>query len=405
MSFTSNRRDLWWVVLARAISFFGDEIATFALLVRLQERGAGAGAVAALLIANLAPMVLLTGAVGRLVDRRDSRTLLVASSLAQGATCAVLAAVNSSAAVLVLVAALGAGQAVNAATWQALLPSIVGPDALPGALARLQAATTIAGIGAPALAGLLSGWFGTRVPLLVDAATFLVITLAATLIHTRRGGAVPVGSPRPRGGLTIVRRDPVLRRVIALLGLFILLGAMVNVVEVFLVRVTLHASTLWYGGTGAAYALGVLAGALASGRLRSTPALGRGFVGGAVVLGTGLVGMGLVPAVVVLLPVGFATGIGNGVLNVATGALVMGRAATDERGRVAALLGGITSGTMLTAYAVGGALAGALGPRGMFVLAGALGLLAPAVLGRGVLRALGRPEAGRPPQVVQEALA
>jgi MFS family permease len=115
--------------------------------------------------------------------------------------------------------------------------------------------------------------------------------------------------------------------------------------------------------------------------------------------------MGLVPAVVVLLPVGFATGIGNGVLNVATGALVMGRAATDERGRVAALLGGITSGTMLTAYAVGGALAGALGPRGMFVLAGALGLLAPAVLGRGVLRALGRPEAGRPPQVVQEALA
>jgi MFS family permease len=361
-----------------------------------------------LLIANLAPMVLLAGAVGRLVDRRDSRSLLVASSLAQAVACAVLATAASPAAVLVLVAALGAGQAVNAATWQALLPSIVGPDALPGALGRLQAATTIAGIGAPALAGLLSGWFGTRVPLLIDAATFLVITLAATLIHTRRGGAVPVGTPGQRGGLAIVRRDPVLRRVIALLGLFILLGGMVNVVEVFLVRVTLHASALWYGGTCAAYALGVLAGSLASGRLRSTPALGRSFVGGAAVLGAGLVGMGVVPAVVVLLPVGFATGVGNGVLDVATGALVMGRAAADERGRVAALLGGVTSGTMLAAYAVGGALAGELGPRGVFALAGTLGILAPAVLGRGVLRAVQAPEAGRPsaePRAVQEAAA
>jgi MFS family permease len=397
MSFTSSRRDLWWVVLARSASFFGDEIATFALLLRMQERGAGAGAVAALLIANLAPMVLLAGVVGRVVDRRDSRSLLVASSLAQAVVCSALATVTSSAAVLVLVAALGAGQAVNAATWQALVPSIVAPDALPAALGRLQAATTVAGIGAPALAGLLSGWFGTRVPLLIDAATFLVVTLAAILIHTRRGAAGAASPPRAHGGFAIVRRDPLLRRVIALLGLFILLGAMVNVVEVFLVRETLHASALWYGGAGAAYASGVLVGALAAGRLRSSPALGRGFVGGAAVLGVGLVGMGVVPAVVVLLPVGFATGVGNGVLNVATGALVLGRAAADERGRVAALLGGVTSGTMLAAYAVGGELAGELGPRGMFVLAGTLGILAPALLGRGVLRAVRSPESPRLP--------
>jgi hypothetical protein len=131
MSFTTARRDLPLVLVAKTASLLGDEIAAVTLVLRLQAHGAGTGAIAALLGAALLPIVLLAPVVGRLVDGHDSRVLLVISSLIQAALCAVLVWQTSTPAILVLVAALGAGQAVNSATWQALLPAIAGPDGLP----------------------------------------------------------------------------------------------------------------------------------------------------------------------------------------------------------------------------------------------------------------------------------
>jgi MFS family permease len=99
--------------------------------------------------------------------------------------------------------------------------------------------------------------------------------------------------------------------------------------------------------------------------------------------------------VVWLLPLGVVTGLANGALNVTLGALVMGRTAPDERGRVGALLSGVASGTQLIAFAVGGALTTVLDPRAVFALAGGAGLLAPVLLGRTVLRAARMPEAAQ----------
>lgn len=395
MSFRS-RRDLHLVVWARAISFFGDMAATFALVLRMQAHGAGAGAVAVLLIADLAPIALLTGVAGRLVDRYDNRRLLLATSLAQAGVCAVLVTVTAPGAVLALVALLGAGQAINLATWQALLPAVAGPHDLSRAVSRAQAAMTVAGIAAPPVSSLLTGSVGAGAALLVDTATFFVITAAALLLRTGRVESSPAaGLTKMEGGLAIVRRDPVLRTTVALLGLFILLGASVNVVEVFLVRETLGASAVWFGLASGAYSVGVLGGALLAGRFTAATAQARALVLGAVALGAGLCGMGLSPGVAWLLGVGLVTGVSNGVLNVSSNALILGRAVAGERGRVGALVGGVVSGTQLAAYGVGGALAVALTPREIFVLAGLLGMLAPLAFARTVLRAV-RPSVAGP---------
>ena len=157
MSFTSSRRDLGIVVGAKAVSLFGDQVATIALVLLLQQRGAGGGAVAALLMANLLPILLLSAPVGRLVDRRDNRALLVVSAGTQAALCTALAFVTSPWGVLALVAALGTGQAVTGATWQALLPTVVAPDRLAAAAGRSQLASTAAFIVAPATGGVLAG--------------------------------------------------------------------------------------------------------------------------------------------------------------------------------------------------------------------------------------------------------
>ncbi|HEV7193105.1 MAG TPA: MFS transporter [Jatrophihabitantaceae bacterium] len=385
MSFRIRLDDLPLVITAKAVSFLGDELATVALMLRLQSSGAGPGAVAILLIANLAPIVLLAGPVGQLVDRYDNRRLLVISSLVQAGICVALTTSASPIIVLPLVAALGAGQAVNGATWQALIPAVVGEQRLARALSRSQAANTTAGIAAPALSGLLTGTFGARVPLLIDAVTFLAVLGAALLMQTRRAVRGRTSARLP-GGLGIVRRAALLRTSIALLALFVLLGSMVNVVDVFLVRETLGASTTWYGISAAGYSIGVLVGALAAGRLTSTTTLARAMLGSAALLGLGLAAMGLAPGVVWLTAFGLAAGAMNGVLSVAAGAMIMGNAAPGERGRVAAVLGAAISGTQLGAYAAGGILAASLGPRGVFVLGGCLAMLAPLVTGRPLLR-------------------
>lgn len=383
---------MWLVVVAKSVSWLGDEVALVAMTLRLQAGGHGAAAVAALLIANLLPIVLLSGVVGRLLDRRDNRSLLIASSVVQASVCSVLAFTSAPWAVLGLVAALGAGQAINAAAWQALLPEIVGRQDLPAAVGRVTAGTTLAGVVAPALGGLLTGWYGARVPLLLDAATFAAITGAALLMSTRR--VVPAAAEtgeRQQGGVRIVWGDALLRPLFVLLGVFVLLASMVNVVEVFLIRGTLGASTVWYGLAGAALSMGALTGAVLGGRLRGPDRLARGFLAAAMVLAVGLAAIGVVPAVAWVLPCGFVAGAGNGVLVVALGSLVMGRARDAERGRVGALLTGVSSGTQLVAYVAAGLLAVTFTPREIFVAAGVLGLAAPVVLGRSLVRGAASP--------------
>jgi MFS family permease len=408
MSFTFARRDLALVVTAKSVSLLGDELAAFALLLRLQSHGAGPAAVAALLTAALVPIVVLAPLVGRVVDGHDSRMLLVVSSLSQAALCAVLTVQTSTPAILALVAGLGVGQAVNGATWQALLPAIAGPDALPRAIGLNQAAGTIASIAAPVLAGLLVGRYGSQVPLVVDTATFLAITVAALLVTTRHGLAVATPGEAPRGGLRIMRDDPLLRLLLAMLALFVLLGSMVNVVEVFLVRVTLHASTTWYGISGAALAVGLLAGALVSSRMRGTATMGRAFVGAAAVLAAALAVTAAVPNVYWMLPAAFAIGAANGVLNVALGSMVMGRTPAAVRGRVSATVGAVAYGAQILAFLVAGSIALALTPREIFLLSGILGLCAPLLFGRSLIRAAAsRPaaDAADSATVVEEGVA
>lgn len=387
MSFRSAERDVTWIVLAQSLSWLGDEVATVALLLRLQSHGHGAGSVSTLLIANALPIVALSGVVGRLVDRYDNRRLLVASGLLQAGVCAAVASVSSVPAVLALVALLGAGQAVNGTCWRALLATVADGAALPRAMGRSQAGRTVAGIAAPALSGLLVGRFGAGVPLLLDAAAYVGVSVVALLVATRRAGSVERVGARPRGGLAIVRADGVLRPLFVLVGTFVLLASMVNVVEVFLVRGTLHASTTWYGLVGAALSAGALAGALLGGRLRGERAMSRSFVVSAGLLAVGLAGIGVAPTVGWVMVGSAVVGLTNGVLNVAVASLAMLRTAADERGRVSALLTGVVSGTQILALAAGGTVSAWFTPREVFVAAGVLGLLAPLLLARPLLRA------------------
>ena len=163
-------------------------MALVALTLRLQASGARPYEVALLLAAGLVPFVLLARVAGRVADSADSRRVLVCATVAQAACCIPLIFTGNAVVMTTLVALLGAGAAFSQATWQALIPRVVGEDNIAAATAAQQSTFTIATIVAPAVAGLLSGAFGTGLPLAIDAVTFGVLTVAAAAVRTRRAG-------------------------------------------------------------------------------------------------------------------------------------------------------------------------------------------------------------------------
>jgi MFS family permease len=378
-----GRRDLVITLVGRTVSTFGDGVAVVALTLRLQADGARPFEVALLLAAGAIPLVVLARPVGRLADAHDSRRLLVAGGLVEVAATIPLIFVHSVVPMVALVAVLGAAASVTAATWSALVPRVVGEEHLAEAVSAQQSLNVLALVGAPAVGGLLAGAFGTGVPLAIDAATYVVVTVAAALVRTRRvperAPAVD-GSSSARGGLAILRGDRLLAPLLAGVALVVFLVGMVDVVLVYLVRDTLHAGGIWYGVTEASWMAGMVGGAIGAGRVRAEPGQVRATVAGAALACAMVAGFAAAPTVAILVPLSVLGGIGNGYAGTCLSTLVVARTADSARGRVSATANAIFGGAQGMSLLLGGAVAVALSPRSIYAVAGLLGLAAAAVV-------------------------
>ncbi|MGC1183813.1 MAG: MFS transporter [Candidatus Dormiibacterota bacterium] len=377
LNISTQRRDFPIALAGRMASTFGDEVALVALILRLQQDGARPYEVAVLLAAGSVPLLLLSRLVGRLVDSYDSRHLLVGAGLLEVACTLPLIFLHSVVVIVVLVALLGAAAAVTASTWSALVPRIVGEDRVGKAVSTQQSLNALAAVGAPAVGGLLTGAFGSGVPLAVDAATFFVLTGAAALVRTRRtpGALGPrAGQERPRGGFEILRTDRVLAPLTVGLGVVVLLVGMVDVVLVFLIRATLHAGSVWYGVAEAAWIAGIVVGSLGARRLRTEGGQFWATITGAGVACAALAPFAVVPSVWMLVPLSILGGIGNGYAAACFSTLLMTRTEDAARGRVSAAANAAIGGAQGVSLLVGGAVAVALSPRAIYAIAGLFGV-------------------------------
>lgn len=384
----TGRRDLVIALSGRMVSAFGDTVALIALTLRLQAGGAGPYVVALLFGAGTAPLLLLAGAVGHLVDSHDSRRLLVGAGLLAVACTAPLVVVHS---VVVILALLAVATSVASSAWSALVPRMVGEDGVAAAVSAQQSLNALVAVGAPAVGGLLAGAFGSGVPLALDAGTFVVVTMAAALVRTRRGPGEPdpdAPSAAPRGGFHLLRADPVLAPLTVGLGLVVLLVGMVDVVLVYLVRETLHAGGVWYGVAEASWMAGIVGGSLGAGRLGTEPRQTWVTIGGAGLACAALAPFALVPAVWMLVPLSIVGGIGNGLAIACFSTLLIRRTPDAERGRVSAAAGATIGSAQGLSLLAGGGLATVLRPRAVYGTAGLLGLAGAAATATSL--ALGR---------------
>jgi MFS family permease len=401
-------RDVYLVSGARAISVTGDFLAATALALTLQTRGDGGWGVAALFAAATLPMAVLAPLGGRLADRMDSRTLLLCTSLVQAVVCAVLAFADNPVTMVALVAVLASGVAITQPTTSALVPEMVGPENLPRAMSISQTAGAVGMLAGPVLGAVLlagSAGGGTRLPLLVDAVTYVAIAGAALLIQTRRGGRTPSATPAaapsatpsatpaaplaaavepaPLAALEPATPAPAWRLrddrllVTIVVALVAVVGALVavEVAELFFVRETLGSSELMYGFLASMWTLGMLVGAWPFGRVRGDDArLVRVFLGALAAVSALIAVSAAVPAALWLAPLYLCGGGLNAALNVLSGVVLGRRIPAAIRGRVFGTLGGLVNAATAAGYVLGGVLMQVAAPRVIIAGTGLVGV-------------------------------
>ncbi len=366
-------RDRGLIVGAVGISALGDFLLWIPLTLHILELTGSGAAVAALMICLWGPIVLLAPAAGMLADRVETRRLLIWASLAQAAVAAALAlALASTAAILALAALLGAGFAVAQPAEFALVP-VIGRANLNGAV---EAARYVGMTAGPLLGAVLAAAGGTAVALLVDAATFACVALAAGLLRARRPPGPHAVGERARDGVVLLFRDCTLGVVLAtVLASLVFMSASIAAEVVFL-RDDLEVTGAAYGVLFSSWTVGMVFGALVV-----SPRVCAGTLAGAALVAVGVQGAGLgLPTVWLAAGFGaamwFTGGAGHGVKNVLARALIQERVPDRFHGRAFAAYNGLRNGAELVALAWGGVLVVAIGARGTLALAGAIAVVA-----------------------------
>jgi len=257
------------------LSALGHWLAVTALALHLEET-TGSVAVAALFVALWSPLVVFAGPAGLLADRFDARRVVILASIAQAVVATSLAFSGSLGLLLLLVGAAG-----NCECGEPTRGVRADPDSRVGRAApdreRARGDRTLRRIRPrPAPRGLLAGAGGTRLPLLVNAATFVAIAVAVVLVRQRAAAATtPSAEPlgRARDRLVFLTRDGVLQVVMLVAFASLLFMTASAPAEVFFAKEFLEVGDVGFGALWTSWFAGMAVGGLllnaASERARS----------------------------------------------------------------------------------------------------------------------------------------
>ena len=351
------------------------------LVLKLTGSGVALGLTTAL---QFLPLLLFGVWGGVIADRFDKRRTLLWTQTAAGTLALVLFAIVALDRVelwmiYTIAFALGCVTTIDNPTRQSFVTEMVGPDAIPNAIALNSAAFNAARLVGPAIAGILISTVGIAPAFLVNGLSYIAVLIGLkrmTPADLNRMAPTPRGRGQIRAGLRHAWTTPELRSTILLVGVIGTFGFNFVVVLPLLAKYTFDGGPGLYGALSSVMAVGSLTGALATaGRGRPT----RGWL-----LGTA-VGFG----VTALLAAAAPNPVVLGALLVPVGASMIAFIATANstvqlhsdpalRGRVMALFVLVFLGST----PVGGPVVGWLsdphqfGPRAGLVVAGASTLAA-----------------------------
>ena len=372
-----------YLFLATAGSAFGTYLAAIALTVHVYDQTESGIWVAALLIADFLPIVLIGLLLGPLVDRLSRRRLMIASDLVRFGVFAALPFFDDPVAIVALAAVSGIATGFFLPAAYAGLPNLVPDEELTNANSLLQTIETLAWMIGPVVGGLMLTVWGPSVPYGVNAVTFLVSALFVARISER---SLRSEESLSRGhwrdvadGLRLVVTSRPLRTVLIVWNVALVGTAAVNVAEVVFAKETLDSGNLGFGALVAASGIG-----LAIGSFLSAPALGkvglrRHYIGSITLMGVGWGAAAL--SEWIWLAVVFVVGgaIGNGAAILCNRLFVQRGAPDQYRGRALATIMSSNYAVLGLAMAGAGVLTDLVGARAVWIGAGVVYLFAAAV--------------------------
>jgi predicted MFS family arabinose efflux permease len=390
---TVRDRDLRIVAAAIAVSAIGDWVAMIALSLRANELWKGAG-VAVLLICLWSPLAALAGHVGVLVDRLETRAVAIWSALFQAAIACSLAFAATLPEIYALTILLGIGVAVSQAAEFALVPMLAGSREIARANGLVESMRAIGFAVGPLIAGAIAASAGTKLALLADAATFLVIGIVLLGLPVRRRIEHLAGTgPRARDGIQLLFSERVLAIVLGF-GAVTLVFMSASIPGDFAYVAELGHKDLGIGIVLSVWAIGMI---VASNTIAHRVSLGA--IALVTLLAASLQGLAkfVAPFWTVfpfMVAWWFVGGLGHGLKNTGFRTLIHQRVDPDRHGRAFAAFNGLRNTAELVALAGGGVLVATLGARGTLWIAGGVSALA-GLTGVGMLSAArGRTESG-----------
>ncbi|MFI7601422.1 MFS transporter [Actinoplanes sp. NPDC049681] len=308
-------RSLWLALLASNIGTWMQTVGAQWLLV---EQSGSDTLVAVVQTASTLPIVLLALPSGALADTLDRRRLLIAVQgflVGVGTLLTVLTLAGRMPATLLLTLtfALGAGQALTAPAWQAVIPELVPRPQLASASALGAISMNLARAVGPAVAGVLIARTGAGVVFGLNTLTFAVFVLALWRWHPPAAGMADAPErfgAAVRAGGRYVRHSPVVRRILLRAALFLVPGSALWALLPLVASRRLGLGSGGYGILLGAVGVGAVAGALLLPRLRARWSVNRLLSVAGAVFAVVLVALGTARSetvvVVALLPAGVA---------------------------------------------------------------------------------------------------
>jgi MFS family permease len=372
-----------YLFFATAGSSFGTYLAAVALVLQVQELTDSGVWIAALLIADFLPIVVIGFLLGPLVDRLSRRGLMIAADLVRFGVFAALPFVDSAGGLVALAAVTGIATGFFFPAANAAIPNLVPEEELANANSLTVTVDTLAMTVGPVVGALLFTAWGPSVPYAVNAVTFL---LSAALLARIPASKLRSEDPLTRGhwrdvadGLKLVVTARPLRTVLIVWNVALIGSGAVNVAEVFFAKDTLGGGDLGYGALLAASGVG-----LALGSFLVAPSLGkvglrRNYVGSLVLMAVGWGAAALSPTIwlAVLFVIGGAAG--NGAVVVCNRLLVQRGAPDQYRGRALATIMSSNYALIGLAMAAAGVLTDIFGARTIWIAASVIFLFSALV--------------------------
>ena len=292
-----RHRAFFWLWLGVVVSSIGSWAQTVGAQWLFVDDPNGATIVTLVQTASTLPMMLLALPAGVLADAFDRRWLLFGVQtyfvvVAVLLTVLTAAGLMPPALLLSFTFAIGAGQAVLATTWQAMITELVPRSELAAATRLDMVSVNVARAAGPALAGFVIARWGIPPVFAMTAVTagFLALVLLAWRRPRVRHGEREPFIPALVAGGRYVRHEPVVRRILLRFATFIWPACAVWALLPLIASDQLGLDADGYGLLFASLGFGAVIGALCLGWVRqhlsSTAVLGLAGVSFALAFGS-----------------------------------------------------------------------------------------------------------------------